>query len=177
MKKIASLFFCIFSLVFLVSCGRDTNEKKAYVTLKIVEVESLEDAMKVAGFNIGIPSYMFNDSYEVMYRAEPEKLIEIRYRGMDEQVIIRKAKGYGMEDISGDYNEYPEVETKEVNKSEIIPKSKGKDEKIKIVSKGIDDKINVVYWNIGDYSYSISINPGGIGYSKDKVKEMFLNIN
>ena len=56
-------------------------------------------------------------------------------------MVIRKAAG--TEDISGDYNEYPEIYNVTVSEREVT-------------MKGTDGKVNVAVWNTDDYSYAIT---------------------
>ena len=163
MRKVISLFLGIVFCFLFVGC---TQKEKAYVMLNntFVEAEGIKEVGKIAGFDINISEQLFDDSYEMESRAIPNKLIEIVYKGLDKWVIIRKSIYEGDDDVSGDYNEYPEIKEKNYKNG-------------KVVYKGMEDKINLVTWKDGKYAYSINMNPGGIGFSYEEVKKIFSNIN
>ena len=71
-----------------------------------VDVDSLEDAAKIAGFDMTAPDSL--DGYNgTQIQAIKEDLIQVIYGEPDHNVYFRKA--VGTEDISGDYNEYDTV--------------------------------------------------------------------
>ena len=110
-------------------------------------------------FQLDLPDNFFDKSYERKIKAIENKFIEVDYRGLEEWIIIRKSLYYGEEDISGDYNEYPEERTELYGD-------------IKVLLRGNEGKINVISWRDGDYVYSVNINPGGIGIDEEVLYEM-----
>lgn len=93
-------------------------------------------------FQLDLPDNFFDKSYERKIKAIENKFIEVDYRGLEEWIIIRKSLYYGEEDISGDYNEYPEERTELYGD-------------IKVLLRGNEGKINVISWRDGDYVYSM----------------------
>jgi len=58
---------------------------------------------------------------------------------------IRKAPG--TDDISGDYNDYAEIETLDVNSRSVT-------------MKGNDGLVNLALWTDGGYSYALNVSEG-----------------
>lgn len=163
MKSIFSLIFGLVFCLMVVSCAKE-REISVEIGNPFIEVETLEEAEEIAGFKITLPENYFDESYEKTIRAIEDKFIEIDYRGLDEWIIIRKSLYDGEEDISGDYNEYPEERTELYGD-------------VKALIRGNEGKINVVSWKDGDYVYSININPGGIGIDEQVFYEMVWEID
>ena len=66
------------------------------------------------------------------------------YYNQGEQEGARVRKGIGTEDVSGDYVNYPEIKTENVN---------GKS----VTMKGKEEKVVLAIWNDGEYSYAVSV--------------------
>lgn len=163
MKRLSNLFLGIIFCLFFVSCEK---KEEAYVKINnpFIEVESIKEVSKIAGFDINVPEDMFSDKYEMEIRVMPDKLIEIIYKGMEEWITIRKGIYEGENDISGDYNEYPDIKREKYKNSEVV-------------FKGMDDKINVALWADKNYVYSVDINTGGVGKDYNTIKELISKIN
>lgn len=116
--------------------AEETKEDAVEMANPFEDVGSLEEASKKAGFNMVAPESI--DGYEGVQ-------IQVIYGTPEHSVYLRKSCDEG--DISGDYNEYPNVEEKEVNGHNVT-------------IKGQDDMVYVVYWSDGTYSYSIQSNDG-----------------
>ena len=91
-----------------------------------------------------------NDMIEVIYYDENSE---------HEGLRIRKAKG--TDDISGDYNEYKDVETVKVGDFEVT-------------EKGSEGNISVAIWNDGTYSYAINVAEASL--TKDIITNLISNI-
>lgn len=163
MKKISVLIFSLLCCLIIVSCGKK-QETSIEMRNPFVEVNTLKEAEEIAGFQLTLPGNFFDEGYERRIMAIENKFIEVDYRGLDEWIIIRKSLYDGEEDISGDYNEYPEERTELYGD-------------IKVLLRGNEGKINVVSWKDGDYVYSVNINPGGIGIDKEIFYEMVWGID
>ncbi len=98
---------------------------------------SLEAAEEAVGFEIALPESIAAENYIVING----EILEIDFDGG----YIRKAEGGN--DVSGDYNEYENVKTADVNGS-------------KVTLKGSGDKIMLAIWADGDYTYCISVTDG-----------------
>lgn len=126
------------------------------------EYASLADAIEAAGFDINVPDSMDGYSYRIIQTAifdtessmtdsdaELENntihaLIEVIYNNDDteieNEIRIRKADGSG--DISGDYNEYAQINTVTVGDTQVT-------------MKGDNDQIHLATWEKDGYTYSI----------------------
>ena len=152
MKKI--LLMSVLCLA-IVACGKKeeakqetaettnvTQKESTQIPNPFVEVKNLDEASKIAGFSLEVPE-TYEDYKKQVIQAIEDDMIEVIYydeNSEHEGLRIRKAKG--TDDISGDYNEYKDVETVKVGDFEII-------------EKGSEGNISVATWNDGTYSYAI----------------------
>lgn len=108
-----------------------------------VDCSSLEDAAKLAGFSLQVPEQI--DNYpDILIQSIEKEIIQVIYQNDTSSIMIRK--GVGMDDISGDYNEYNESSTETINEHQVT-------------EKGNDGKVYLAIWSDSDYAYSIS-TPG-----------------
>ena len=114
------------------------------------ETTSLSEATSLAGFEIVMPESI-NEASISLYRVIENETFEIRY---GEDIAVRKSVDSG--DISGDYNDYENIE--EVDG---------------VTYKGNDDTYNCIIWSADSYSYSITSNNG---LSLDVVNEAISSI-
>ena len=154
MKKI--LLMSVLCLA-IVACGKKeeakqetaettnvTQKESTQIPNPFVEVKNLDEASKIAGFSLEVPE-TYEDYKKQVIQAIEDDMIEVIYydeNSEHEGLRIRKAKG--TDDISGDYNEYKDVETVKVGDFEII-------------EKGSEGNISVATWNDGTYSYAIDV--------------------
>jgi len=128
-----------------------------------VDYETLGEAIKAAGFSIEIPDAP--SGYEtVLYRVMNGEMIEVIWMSSDsedetavEAYRIRKEAGTG--DISGDYNNYDEVEEVDVDG-------------MTVTMKGNDGAVYVATWEFYGYTYALDIDMNGEGLSADSVVEI-----
>lgn len=106
---------------------------------------TLAEAEQAAGFSFQLPDRLPGWVSTPTIRAIPSSLIEVSYHGTDESLVLRK--GPGSEDISGDYNTYPQVSTVEIGGRQVTVKGEG-------------DTISTATWTDGEYSYAIHSTPG-----------------
>ena len=119
-----------------------TQEQSVGVPNPFVEVKTLDEAYKIAGFNLSVPT-TYEDYKKQVIQAIENDMIEVIYIEEEsgyEGLRIRKAKG--TDDISGDYNEYKNVETVKVGEYDVT-------------EKGDEGNIFIVIWTDGTYSYAI----------------------
>ena len=124
-------------------------------------VETLDEASKIAGFTLSVPT-SYDDYKKQVIQAIEDDMIEVIYydeNSEHEGLRIRKAKG--TDDISGDYNEYKDVETVKVGDFEIT-------------EKGSEGSISVATWNDGTYSYAIDVAEASL--TKDTIANLVSNI-
>ena len=106
-------------------------------------VDTLDEASKIAGFDLSVPA-TYGEYKNQVINAIEDDMIEVVYfekESENEGLRIRKAKG--TDDISGDYNEYKNVETVKVGDYDVTEKSDG-------------GNILVATWTDGTYSYAIN---------------------
>ena len=115
-----------------------------------VDCATLDEAAKVAGFDIAIPGKFEGYSNKV-YQAIEKTMIQVFYYDgdpeADESSRITVRKGTGSDDISGDYNEYSEKETLEIHG-------------IDVLAKGEKGKIYCATWTKDGYSFAIVADNG-----------------
>ena len=171
MKKI--LLMSVLCLA-IVACGKKeeakqetaettnvTQKESTQIPNPFVEVKNLDEASKIAGFTLEVPE-TYEDYKQQVIQAIEDDMIEVIYydeNSEHEGLRIRKAKG--TDDISGDYNEYKDVETVKVGDFEII-------------EKGSEGNISVATWNDGTYSYAIDVAEASL--TKDTIANLVSNI-
>lgn len=115
-----------------------------------MEVESLEEAAELTGFEISVPEAE-EDHPDMIIRVLDDDMIEVIYvndeneteDGLDEAYRIRKAEGD--DDISGDYNEY--------GFSKMIETENGS-----INIKGNGNACCVAVWQKDGYTYALDVD-------------------
>ena len=121
-----------------------------------VDCATLDEAAKVAGFDIAIPG-KFDGYPNKVYQAIENTMIQVMYYDGDpddegsKMVMVRK--GTGDDDISGDYNEYSEKETVQMHGADIQ-------------LRGENGLIYSAIWTWNDYSFAINADTG---LSKDVI--------
>lgn len=127
----------------------ETTEKTDTENVQIpnpwTDYDSQPDAAQAAGFDLTAPAEI-SGCAEKTYRvlnADGDVMFEIIYAsGEDEVARVRKAPG--ADDVSGDYNEYAETESVDVDGVSVTMKGKG----------GL---VSLAVWTTGDYSYALSV--------------------
>jgi len=153
MKKILLMSLLCLAIV---ACGKkeENKEETAEVVNTTQEqnygipnpyeiVDTLDEASKIAGFDLSVPA-TYGEYKNQVINAIEDDMIEVVYfekESENEGLRIRKAKG--TDDISGDYNEYKNVETVKVGDYDVTEKSDG-------------GNILVATWTDGTYSYAIN---------------------
>ena len=138
-----------------------TQKESTQIPNPFVEVKTLEEASKIAGFTLEVPE-TYEDYKKQVIQAIENDMIEVIYydeNSEHEGLRIRKAKG--TDDISGDYNEYKDVETVKVGDFEVT-------------EKGSEGNISVAIWNDGTYSYAINVAEASL--TKDTIANLISNI-
>ena len=91
-----------------------------------------------------------------IYVIENE-LIQVIYSDGENEICFRQAKGN--EDISGDYNEYEEINAINVSG-------------VEVTTKGNNGKVNLASWTKDGYAFSISSNSSGEGLENSVIDDM-----
>ena len=171
MKKI--LLMSVLCLA-IVACGKKeeakqetaettnvTQKESTQIPNPFVEVKNLDEASKIAGFSLEVPETYEDYKKQVIQAIEDDMIEVIYYDENSEQEGLRIRKAKGTDDISGDYNEYKDVETVKVGDFEII-------------EKGSEGNISVATWNDGTYSYAIDVAEASL--TKDTIANLVSNI-
>ena len=126
------------------SSGGKQEEQQTGVANPFVDCESAYEAAQLAGFDVTFPESVPGYS-ERKYQAVEGQMVQCIYSAGDSKVLIRKGLGY--DDISGDYNEYPNVNTAEVRGIEVI-------------EKGDDKGVHVATWTLDGFTFAIDADEG-----------------
>jgi len=111
----------------------------------IESFDTIDEAQKALKFKVIVPKELLG-KYNIKYiNTISRELFQICYLNKGNDILFRM--GQGVEDISGDYNDYKTNSIVNID-----------DKNIKL--KGNDNLINVATWNVNNMSYSISVNDG-----------------
>ena len=150
MKKLIAIALCALCLFARAACGSRApadEEGSAEVGMvnPFVTYDTIEDACAAAGFDYVIPETIEAcpvESIQVMNNS----LIQITYYDSEadgNRVVLRKAAG--VDDISGDYNEYPTVSTVDYNG-------------VNVTMSGENDTFSGAIWTVDGASYSVQFD-------------------
>lgn len=153
MKKLLTASALALVLLALAACGsggEPAEEENTQIANPWVECANLEEAAELAGFDIAVPDRI--EGYpNTLIQAIEGSTIQVFYYDQDpaagdaSNVLIRK--GVGTEDISGDYNEYPENETASIHG-------------VDVTLRGSEGKIFTETWTQDGYAYSVHADEG-----------------
>ena len=108
--------------------------------------ETLEEAGELAGFDISVPDEIDGGYTQGTIQAVENEMIQVIYTTeAGEEITLRK--GTGTEDISGDYNEYAEENTLDVDGTSVT-------------ARGSDGLVYAATWTDGTYTYAITASAG-----------------
>ena len=140
------------------------NNKNVEILNPFTEYETLVEAIKACGFDFSVPNTVSgyenkqfavidNKLIQVIYfnkyelsKLDEEELNNVNWETVNfnpNSLLIRKA--VGNDDISGDYNEYEEINTISVSDLEVT-------------TKGNDGTVNVAIWTNNGYTFAITTN-------------------
>ena len=170
MKKLLLLSMLCLAVL---SCGKKEEVKEEVAEVSTTQsqdygvpnpfeiVDTLDEAAKIAGFSLETPRE-YADYNSLVIQAIADDMIEVIYFDAEkthEGLRIRKANG--TDDISGDYNEYKEVNVVKVGELEVT-------------EKGNDGNISIASWTDGTYSYSINVDEALLNV--DDISNLISNI-
>ena len=170
MKKLLLLSMLCLAVL---SCGKKEEVKEEVAEVSTTQsqdygvpnpfeiVDTLDEAAKIAGFSLETPTE-YADYNSLVIQAIADDMIEVIYFDAEkthEGLRIRKANG--TDDISGDYNEYKEVNVVKVGELEVA-------------EKGNDGNISIATWTDGTYSYSINVDEALLNV--DDISNLISNI-
>ena len=144
MKKMMTAAAAALMLVFAGCSAKPEESAGTQIPNPVVPAGSLEEAAEITGFNLSVPDKI--EGYEdISVQVISKELIQVIYDNGETDIYIRKAKG--QEDISGDWNEYPDVAEETIGGKTCTVKKK-------------DGKVYVVLWTADGYTYSVQSNDG-----------------
>jgi predicted small lipoprotein YifL len=172
MKKILVILLALITVFGITACGKtetpapsqpdetaqpsgeEATEGEtygAYMANPWQDCNTLEDAAKVAGFEIAVPDRI--EGYpQIVITAMEKKMIQVYYGNgsfdYDKAQDVTIRKGIGNEDISGDYNEYSKKITQTMHGVDVTLKG------------NTDGVFNNASWYQGGYAYSILATEG-----------------
>jgi len=171
MKKILLMSLLCLAII---ACGKkeETKQETTTETTNVTQeqdygvpnpyeiVDTLDEASKIAGFTLSVPA-SYEDYKKQVIQAIEDDMIEVIYFNDTDSEGLRIRKAKGTDDISGDYNEYKDVEIVKVGDFEIT-------------EKGSEGSISVATWNDGTYSYAIDVTEASL--TKDTIANLISNI-
>lgn len=151
MKKLAIYFLCAITVLSLTACGARNDSmndtSSAAISNPFIDCKTLDEAIELTGFDISLPQNISVDFTERSIRAIKDNMIEVIYKNSDGKNQIRIRKAISSEDISGDFNEYAENNTVNVDS-------------LSVMMKGADGKVSTATWTNDQYAYAISASNG-----------------
>lgn len=122
------------------------DDGNVQITSPFVDCETLEEAGELAGFDISVPDEIDGGYTQGTIQAVENEMIQVTYTTeAGEEITLRK--GTGTEDISGDYNEYAEENTLDVDGTSVT-------------ARGSDGLVYAATWTDGTYTYAITASAG-----------------
>lgn len=154
-RNIIALVLCLAAALALVGCGSAETAKPAEEeivgadpsTWGPEEHETLEAAEAAADIEMTVPDDILGSKPTVFLTWYERAYIDAVYTDADGNNTARVRKAAGSDDISGDYNDYTEVNTETIGGNTVTV-------------KGEDGRIMVATWTDGEYSYCISADAG-----------------
>ena len=124
----------------------DTADGSTEIANPYVDCETLEEAGELAGFDISVPDEIDGGYTQGTIQAVENEMIQVIYTTeAGEEITLRK--GTGTEDISGDYNEYAEENTLDVDGTSVT-------------ARGDGGLVYAATWTDGTYTYAITASAG-----------------
>lgn len=116
-------------------------------TLPVENCKSINELSRRMGFKVfGLYDFPFEVT-STEYTSYFDELAQITYKGADSQIVYRQSSSAEEKDNSGDYNEYPDVITTDLDG-------------LSLVLKGENGKYILATWYDKTFCYSISCEPG-----------------
>lgn len=155
-RKVFMFAICAAAALMLAACGgtpadgSDTPENSSDTLTggsdgdvgipdPFTEYQTLEEAEKEVQFTLELPQEAADYSGPVYRVSKETGLLEVIFENGGESITFRKAAGD--EDISGDYNEYAQVETVDG-----------------VTLKGENGMFSLAVWSSGGYTYAVSVH-------------------
>ena len=155
MKKTLALILCAALALCLVACGKAaapaaSGEESTQIANPFVEYETMDEAAAAVGLSLSVPETPegYDDPFIEVIGGE---LLQLVYANEDSQFITVRKAAIADEDVSGDYNEYPQTRKTTLGDNEVL-------------FKGADELVSVIIWSVDGYSYSVTYDdPADMG--------------
>lgn len=119
------------------------------------ECATLADAAALTGYDFTVPDSVDGYTDTSITVLTDEQLTEVQYTAGNDRLCLRKAPG--SDDISGDYNQYAESNTVDVDGRSVT-------------LQGSDGQVQLATWQDGGYTYSIGVyREDGTGLTSDEM--------
>ena len=120
-----------------------------------VDCATLADAAALTGYDFTVPDSVDGCTDVAISVLESEQLTEVQYTAGNDRLCLRKAPS--SDDISGDYNQYAENSTVDVDGRSVTLQGNG-------------GQVQLATWQDGSYSYSIGVyREDGTGLTTDEM--------
>ena len=153
MKKTIVLLLAVLLTGSIAACAQKAAEEStpnAQIPNPWVDCATLDEAARIAGFDIAIPGKIDGYPNKVIQAIEKSTIQVLYYDGdpaAENSSMVMVRKGTGNEDISGDYNAYPEKETVQMHGADIQLRG----------DKGL---VYSAIWTWDGYSFAINADNG-----------------
>lgn len=137
-KNVIALVLGALVAFSVAACGNDSQPasgENVGLANPFQACETMDDARELAGFDMTLP-----EAADELEAIEGD-MIQALYGENGDEMRIRKA--LGSQDVSGDYNQYPQTETVD-----------------NVTLKGENGQFVLATWTAGAYTYSISVGEG-----------------
>lgn len=111
------------------------------------EYSNLKTACQAADIKLQAPEEIFGGHQSVWRSVPGDRLVEITYKDVKGQDIAKVRKAKAIDDISGDYKQYANIEKLAVGKDIVIV-------------EGDNRSFCAAIWHKNGYSYSITLQEG-----------------
>ena len=138
---------CALLALSLAACGGASSKNQTQLANPYVDCATLEDAAALAGFDFSLPESLLENRPQRMIRAIEKQMIEVVYKTQAGEPELLLRKGLGEGDVSGDYNEYAQTSTLEVNG-------------VQVTLKGDGQTVTVATWAKDGYAYALRAESG-----------------
>lgn len=170
MKRFIISTICGVMVLSLVACEKgntnmkmeNINENLTQIANPIKECETLQEAESLIGFKANIPTKLPDGYIQDSICVIGDEILQAIYLQGENEICFRQAKGN--EDISGDYNDYKEINIINVNE-------------LKVTTKGNNTKINLALWIKDNYTFAVSSNISGEGLEENFMIDIIDSIN
>ena len=118
----------------------------------------------MADFPVEVPDKIGSDLIQAAWRAIPSEMIEVTYRN-EKGNTVRLRKGFGQDDISGDYSTYNRFDFSIINELSVFQRFDDEGVRVATWTNG--------KWAEGTYTYAVTSTFGMITSVLDELVRHF----